>query len=187
MNLEIINEMESKLDFQAKILYESLANLKKNIKDIELNLKNYEKESTKTIKCLKKKIKLKEKKVYNNENRPQYGFTRKKNITSELLFFLKQSDIVQIVNDIKKEEEDKEVSYFEYLDENNQISLPSVTKIINKYIKKNKLQSETNRQYFTPDKRLKTLLLPLEECDIEKGYRYFNLQKYTKHLYLSNN
>jgi chromatin remodeling complex protein RSC6 len=59
-----------------------------------------------------------------------------------------------------------------------QISRTQVTTQINKYIKDHKLQTETNKRGFNPDKALKELLGDLQEQDKEKGYTYFNLQRY---------
>ena len=70
------------------------------------------------------------------------------------------------------------------MDENMMISRPSATKIINRYIKEKKLENPQNSQYIIPDDKLKKLLTPLETTDKKSGgYRYFNLQKYIKHLF----
>jgi chromatin remodeling complex protein RSC6 len=87
---------------------------------------------------------------------------------------------------IISEEEENEDSKFEYLDSENKINRPSVTKIINRYIKERGLQTPYNKQFFIPDERLKKILLPLETTDKKNGgYRCFNLQKYIKHMFIT--
>jgi chromatin remodeling complex protein RSC6 len=61
-----------------------------------------------------------------------------------------------------------------------------VTKKVTQYIKNKNLQVETNRRQFKPDKKLQSILSPLDNIkvdkngltDVQKGYTYFNLQKY---------
>ncbi len=61
-----------------------------------------------------------------------------------------------------------------------------VTKWVTKYIREQKLQVETNKRRFEPDAKLASILGPLDgtkkdkngKTDLEKGYTYFNLQKY---------
>lgn len=54
-----------------------------------------------------------------------------------------------------------------------------VTKEINAYIKKHKLQDPNHGKIINPDKRLKTLL----RVGTGEELTYFNLQKYMKHLF----
>ena len=66
------------------------------------------------------------------------------------------------------------------------VSRTDITKCITQHIKKNNLQDPDNRRRFHPDKKLKSILSPLDKVtkgkdgltDSEKGYTYFNLQKY---------
>ena len=61
-----------------------------------------------------------------------------------------------------------------------------VTKRITEYIKSKKLQVTSNKRQFLPDDKLSKILGPLDNnrkdknglTDCEKGYTYFNLQKY---------
>jgi chromatin remodeling complex protein RSC6 len=61
-----------------------------------------------------------------------------------------------------------------------------VTKRVTKYIKEAKLQVPANRRRFVPDSKLASILGKLDntskgkdgKTDSEKGYTYFNLQKY---------
>ena len=61
-----------------------------------------------------------------------------------------------------------------------ELARTEVTKAISKYIKKHKLSVPENKKKFIPDSNLKTILGPLQEKDIEKGYTYFNLQRYIR-------
>lgn len=54
-----------------------------------------------------------------------------------------------------------------------------VTKEINTYIKKHKLQDPTHGKNINPDKRLKNLL----RIDNNVDLTYFNIQRYMKHLF----
>ena len=56
-----------------------------------------------------------------------------------------------------------------------------VTKHLCNYIKQNSLQNPSNKKQIQPDTSLASLLGPLQPEDKEKGYTYFNLQKYVKH------
>ena len=60
-----------------------------------------------------------------------------------------------------------------------------VTKKVTQYIRENNLQVQENRRKFIPDNKLGSILSPLQNIadkngvtDKEKGYTYFNLQKY---------
>jgi chromatin remodeling complex protein RSC6 len=61
-----------------------------------------------------------------------------------------------------------------------------VTKRITSYIRNNKLQVLSNKRQFLPDNKLSKILSPLDSnkkdknglTDSQKGYTYFNLQKY---------
>ncbi len=56
-----------------------------------------------------------------------------------------------------------------------------VTKIINTYIKNNKLQDETDRRTIHPDAKLKKILLPIPA---DKKLSFFNMQSYIKHQFI---
>ena len=49
------------------------------------------------------------------------------------------------------------------------------------YIKVHNLQNPENKKQIIPDKSLKELLGAILPEDEQKGYTYFNLQKYMKH------
>jgi hypothetical protein len=177
----------SELTVQSQTILISLYNLRVNIKNIETNFRNYERESIKFIRQLRKNQKSRGtlKKVEDKKEREPSGFAKKSKIKRELVEFLKNPEIVAITNDIVLEEDAKEESKFHKLDDDNMINRPSTTKIINRYIRDKGLQNVTNKQFFIPDDKLKKILAPLETLDKKNGgYRYFNLQKYIKHLFV---
>ena len=64
-----------------------------------------------------------------------------------------------------------------------ELSRTDVTRKLTAYIRDKNLQVPTNRRSFVPDKALGSILGPLKEVDKEKGYTYFNLQRYiTPHI-----
>ena len=177
----------SELTVQSQTILISLYNLRVNIKNIETNFRNYERESIKFIRQLRKNQKSRGtlKKVEDKKEREPSGFAKKSKIKRELVEFLKNPEIVAITNEIVLEEDAKDDSKFQKLDDDNMINRPSTTKIINRYIRDKGLQNVTNKQFFIPDDKLKKILAPLETLDKKNGgYRYFNLQKYIKHLFV---
>jgi chromatin remodeling complex protein RSC6 len=177
----------SELTVQSQTILISLYNLRVNIKNIETNFRNYERESIKFIRQLRKNQKSRGtlKRVEEKKEREPSGFAKKSKIKRELVEFLKNPEIVAITNEIVLEEDAKDDSKFQKLDDDNMINRPSTTKIINRYVKDKGLQNVTNKQFFIPDDKLKKILAPLETLDKKNGgYRYFNLQKYIKHLFV---
>jgi len=177
----------SELNVQSQTILISLYNLRTSIKNIECNFRNYEKESIKFIRQLRKNQKSRGtmKKLEDKKDREPSGFAKKTKIKKELIDFLKNNEVILVTNEIILEEESKDESKFEKLDDENMINRPSTTKIINRYIKDKGLQNSTNRQFFIPDDKLKKILSPLETLDKKNGgYRCFNLQKYIKHLFM---
>ena len=177
----------SELTVQSQTILISLYNLRVNIKNIETNFRNYERESIKFIRQLRKNQKSRGtlKKVEDKKEREPSGFAKKSKIKRELVEFLKNPEIIAITNEIVLEEDAKDDSKFQKLDDESMINRPSTTKIINRYVKDKGLQNVTNKQFFIPDEKLKKILAPLETLDKKNGgYRYFNLQKYIKHLFI---
>lgn len=67
------------------------------------------------------------------------------------------------------------------------LSRTEVTRKLTTYIREKNLQIPSNRRSFQPDKALSSILGPLQEIDQEKGYTYFNLQRYiTPHIMSSS-
>jgi hypothetical protein len=189
MELSDTNATVSKmveLDTFAQNMLVSIYNLKMGLKSLEANLRNYQKESKKLFQSMKAKPKkIKPAKVGGaKKEREPTGFFKKTKIRKELIDFFINPDVSTLISLISAEEKLKEDSKFEEMDENMMISRPSTTKIINRYIKEKKLENPQNSQYIIPDDRLKKLLTPLETTDKKSGgYKYFNLQKYIKHLF----
>jgi chromatin remodeling complex protein RSC6 len=192
MELSDTNATMSKiveLDTFAQNMLVSIYNLKMGLKSLEANLRNYQKESKKLFQSMKakpKKIKLAKAggAVDEKKERKPTGFFKKTKIRKELIDFFNNPEVSTLISLISAEEKLKEDSKFEEMDENMMISRPSTTKIINRYIKEKKLENPQNSQYIIPDDKLKKLLTPLETADKKSGgYRYFNLQKYIKHLF----
>ena len=68
-----------------------------------------------------------------------------------------------------------------------ELSRTDITKKLTTYIREKNLQVPTNRRSFVPDNALGGILAPLKEVDQEKGYTYFNLQRYiTPHIVSSS-
>ena len=64
-----------------------------------------------------------------------------------------------------------------------QLSRTDVTRKVTTYIREKNLQITDNRRAFKPDKALKGILGDLQDKDKEKGFTYFNLQRYiTPHI-----
>mgnify|MGYP001461754400 CR=1 FL=1 len=100
----------------------------------------------------------KAKKDPNRKKREPSGFAVPTNISSDLCDFL------NVPHDTK-------------------MSRTDVTRKITKYIRDKNLQVPENRRSFIPDTQLGGILGPLKEVDKEKGYTYFNLQRYiTPHI-----
>jgi len=178
----------SALNVESQSMMISLYNLRLSLKNIENNLRHYEKETNKLIRGLIKNQKGSKTKKNGEEKKDRMpsGFNKKTLVRKELLDFFKNAEVTEIIEKIISEEEENEDSKFEYLDSENKINRPSVTKIINRYIREKELQTPYNKQFFIPDERLKKILLPLETTDKKKGgYRCFNLQKYIKHMFIT--
>jgi len=175
------------LNVEAQTIIISLYNLRVAIKNIENNVRHYERETIKFIRQLRKNQKGKGlmRRVDDRKDREPSGFAKKSKVRRELIDFFKNPEVMLMVNGILQEEESKDDSKFEVIDDEGMINRPSATKIINRYIREKGLQNPTNRQFFTPDDKLKKLLAPLESLDKKNGgYRCFNLQKYIKHLFV---
>jgi len=178
----------AELNIEATTILISLHNLKVAIKNIEGNVRHYQRETVKFIRHLKKNQKNRSSKKFGEaekREREPSGFAKKSKVKKELADFFRRPDVSNIIDIIMNEEDLKEDSKFEALDDENMINRPSATKIINRYIKEKNLQNQTNKQYIIPDDTLKKILAPLEKSDKSKGgYRCFNLQKYIKHLFV---
>jgi len=69
------------------------------------------------------------------------------------------------------------------VDHGTQLSRTDVTRKVTAYIRTKNLQVPENRRSFIPDSKLESILGPLQEVDKDKGFTYFNLQRYiTPHI-----
>jgi len=80
-----------------------------------------------------------------------------------------------------------EMCDFLSLKHGTELSRTDITKKLTTYIREKNLQIPTNRRSFIPDNALGGILGPLKEIDQDKGYTYFNLQRYiTPHIVSSS-
>ena len=77
-----------------------------------------------------------------------------------------------------------ELASFMCINEIDYVNEIDVIKKIYKYVIKSNLYNQENARYFRADKILETILDSLEEDEKEKGYNYFNVQKYFMKNYL---
>jgi len=175
------------LDTIAQTLLVSIYNMKIGLRNMEINIRNYQKETKKVLNSYKNN---KSKKNSTNginiekKEREPTGFAKKTKIRKELIDFFNNPEVSGIIAIISSEESLNENSKFKEMDSDLMISRPSTTKIINRYIKEKNLQNPSSLQHIIPDDKLKKILTPLEACDKKTGgYRFFNLQKYIKHLF----
>tara|TARA_B110001450_G_C17650186_1_gene492934 strand:- start:1233 stop:1982 length:750 start_codon:yes stop_codon:yes gene_type:complete len=138
-------------------------NLQKQQKKMTTNLKRVFKSYAKECKDLKK-ASTKNRKKFVDGNKPKRapsGFAKPTQISNVLCDFL---DVAH----------------------GSLMARTEVTKRVTKYIKEAKLQVPANRRRFVPDSKLASILGKLDttskgkdgKTDSEKGYTYFNLQKY---------
>jgi chromatin remodeling complex protein RSC6 len=135
------------------------------------NLKKVFKSYNKECKEIKKASKKNKKKLYNGEKpkRPPSGFAKPTETSNVLCDFLD-------------------------VEHGTLMARTEVTKRVTRYIKEAKLQVEANRRRFVPDKKLGSILGELDskskgkdgKTDQEKGYTYFNLQKYLSPQFIKN-
>ena len=130
------------------------------LKDMSRLLNTLEKVYERDLKIITKKSK-KNKRRINNINRQPSGFAKPIQISDKLCKFYG-------------------------VNSGTLVSRTDITRAITKHIRENELQVTDNRRQFTPDKKLKSILSPLDSkkkdknglTDKQKGYTYFNVQKY---------
>lgn len=131
-------------------MLDTISTLKQSINLLSKQLKNMEKKVKHKMKKMDKQI---NKTKVNKKKKPS-GFACPQNISPELCDFMG-------------------------LEPDTKIARTEVTKYLIDYIKKNKLQDETNSKIIKPNNKLK-LLLSLEP---EMQLTYFNMQKFmNKHF-----
>ena len=137
-------------------IWTSLTTVMTQIKSLKGDIKTLEKNYKKKVKELSKGRSKKKNDDPNKPKRAPSGFAKPAIISDDLCDFLSK-------------------------DHGTEMARTEVTKHLTQYIKNHSLQNPANRKEIKPDTALKSILGPLEDKDKEKGYTYFNLQKYMKH------
>lgn len=126
MNIKQKDELEIEVKFLN--ICEKLNAFKKNIKEVNDDIKSVEKYIKKTMKSYHKEICKKKK-----PKKMPSGFAKPSNVTKELCDFLN-------------------------IQEGTKIARTEVTKSLINYINTNNLQNQDNKKHFSPDNKLKELL-----------------------------
>ena len=137
-------------------IWSSLNGIMGQIKTLKSDIKTLEKNYKKKVKELKKNGSRRKSDNPNKPKRAPSGFAKPAVISDGLCDFLNKTH-------------------------GSEMARTEVTKHLTQYIKNHELQNPANRKEIKPDTALKSLLGPLEDKDKDKGYTYFNLQKYMKH------
>ncbi len=145
--VEPVEVVEPEVDRFAKVL-EKLQGVLNETKELMVLVKTLQKEHVKLQKQSVKKVK---KVAVDGVKRSPSGFAKPTNLSDELCDFLG-------------------------VEHGSAMARTIVTKHINEYIKKNKLQDEADKRHIVPDAKLKKIL-SLKEGD---KLTYFNLQTYIK-------
>lgn len=171
------NKDETKVSTDLTILIEKLIETHIHINELHITHTNNIKKMFKLIQKEKSIYKIKNnkknekiKKKYNsNKNKTSLSDEEKKLTGLHIYFKIKP-----------------ELAVFLKISNDSYASRTETFKIISKYIKKNKLNDLNNNMYFIPDEHLQTILSPLieKDKDKEKGYSYFNIQRYIRHLFI---
>jgi chromatin remodeling complex protein RSC6 len=144
--------VESEVD-KYDVVLDKLNNFVNEAKELISIVKNLKKENAKTQKAGNKR----QRKVANDgTKRPASGITKPTKLSDELCDFLG-------------------------VPKGTSLARTEVTKIINNYIKSNKLQDETDRRTIHPDEKLKKILLPIPA---DKKLSFFNMQSFIKHQFV---
>lgn len=147
-------EKISNISTQFEQIKESLFSFKQTINSFQNQIKQLEKNINKELKNLKKEAN----KNKSKGNRKPSGFANPSKVSKELCEFLNKK-------------------------EGTEIARTEVTKAIISYIDKNNLKNENNKQFITPDEKLKFLL------GINDGEEltFFTLQKYMNKHFIKKN
>ena len=134
------------------VILEKLQGFASELKEVIATVKVLQKEHTK-LKNQKGGRKVKN--VQNAEKRAPSGFAKPTLLSDELSVFLGQP-------------------------KGSSLARTEVTRIINQYVKDNKLQDENDRRQINPDAKLKSIL----SAGPEDKVTYFNLQSFIKHHFV---
>ena len=157
-----VENTESVTESLFNLLVTQSKDISKAQKEVTASLKRVYKLHLKECKELKKKSSSRKRsKDPNKPKRAPSGFAKPTQITNKLCDFLG-------------------------VPHGQLVARTDVTKKVTAYIRDNNLQVKENKRQFIPDKKLQSILGPLDskkkgkdgKTDAEKGYTYFNLQKY---------
>lgn len=158
----VVETTESATDSLFNLLVTQSKEISKAQKEVTASLKRVYKLHLKECKELKKKSSSRKRsRDPNKPKRAPSGFAKPTQITNNLCDFLG-------------------------VPHGQLVARTDVTKKVTAYIRDNNLQVKDNKRQFVPDKKLQSILGPLDskkkgkdgKTDAEKGYTYFNLQKY---------
>ena len=160
----VVNEL-SPVNSILKLLIETSNNFISNQKQISSQVKLVNRLYKKEVKNIEKDAARRRRNAKKDPNRPKRtpsGFAVPSKISTQMCDFL----------DIQH---------------GSELSRTDITKKLTTYIREKNLQVPTNRRSFIPDNALGGILGPLKEVDQDKGYTYFNLQRYiTPHIVSSS-
>ena len=145
--------VESEVD-KYDVVIEKLQTMVNDMKDMIAVVKTLKKENAKVAKA--KGRRQSKAKNEDGTKRPASGITKPTKLTDELCDFLGVA-------------------------RGTSLARTEVTKIINNYIKTNKLQDETDKRTIHPDAKLKKILLPIPS---DKKLSFFNMQSFIKHQFV---
>ena len=166
----VVNEQsKTSSPSQVNLILESILNTSSSIivnqKSIISQLKQANRLYKKELKSIEKAVSKARRNAKKDPNRPKRtpsGFAVPSKISTQMCDFLQ-------------------------LEHGTELSRTDITKKLTTYIREKNLQVPTNRRSFIPDNALGGILGPLKEVDQDKGYTYFNLQRYiTPHIVSSS-
>ena len=135
--LEPSKQINNNLITEFDSILETISQFRKNLNNLQSQLKTYEKNVKKEMKSLHKQAEKNRMKG----NRKPSGFSKPSKVTDELCIFMGK-------------------------DKGTEIARTEVTQYLIKYIKDHKLQYDGNKKVIIPDKTLKSLLCVEEEQEV---------------------
>lgn len=144
--------VESEVD-KYDVVVDKLSTMLNDIKEMISTVKTLKKEAAKAAKSGGKRQR---KAPADGSKRPASGITKPTKLSDDLCDFLG-------------------------VPKGSALARTEVTKIINTYIKTNKLQDENDKRTIHPDAKLKKILLPIPS---DKKLSFFNMQSYIKHQFI---
>ena len=135
--LEPSKQINNNLITEFDSILETISQFRKNLNNLQSQLKTYEKNVKKEMKSLHKQAEKNRMKG----NRKPSGFAKPSKVTDELCIFMGK-------------------------DKGTEIARTEVTQYLIKYIKDHKLQYDGNKKVIIPDKTLKSLLCVEEEQEV---------------------